>query len=86
MHDIESRISAIESRNARVESDKAWETSFTRRVSILLMTYGILSIYMKLLGIENWYLHALVPTCGYLLSTLALPFIRNMWEKNKQIY
>lgn len=81
MHDLESRISAIESRNARVASDKAWETSFTRRVSILLMTYAILSLYMRFLGIELWYLHALVPTCGYFLSTLALPVIRKIWEK-----
>lgn len=47
------------------------------------MTYLILGIYMILLGIENWYLHALVPTCGYFLSTLALPVIRNMWEQIK---
>lgn len=83
MKSLESRIAEIESRNARVENDKAWETSFTRKVSILLMTYSILGIYMILLGIENWYLHALVPTCGYFLSTLALPAIRNMWEQIK---
>lgn len=46
-----------------------------------MMTYIILGIYMKFLGIEKWYLHALVPTCGYFLSTLALPVIRKMWEK-----
>lgn len=80
---IESRLIEIESRNARVENDKAWETSLTRKMSILVMTYCILGLYMKLLGIENWYLHALVPTCGYFLSTLALPVIRNMWEKIK---
>ncbi len=83
MHDIESRISAIESRNARVATDKAWETSFTRKFSILVMTYCILGIYMKLLGIEKWYFHALVPTCGYFLSTLALPVIRTLWERTK---
>lgn len=83
MKSLESRIAEIESRNARVENDKTWETSFTRKVSILLMTYSILGIYMILLGIENWYLHALVPTCGYFLSTLALPVIRNMWEQIK---
>ncbi len=78
---IESRLAEIESRNARVENDKAWETSLTRKISILVMTYLILGIYMMFLGVEKWYLHALVPTCGYLLSTLALPFVRNIWEK-----
>ncbi len=80
---LESRITEIEVRNARVENDKAWETSLTRKISILLMTYVILWVYMNLLGVENWYLHALVPTCGYFLSTLALPVIRNMWEQIK---
>jgi len=82
--DIESRISAIESRNIRVASDKAWETSWTRKIFILLMTYIILGIYMKLLGVDAWYFHALVPTSGYFLSTLALPVIRNIWERIKK--
>lgn len=80
---LESRLAEIESRNARVENDKAWETSWTRKISILFLTYMILGIYMELLGIEKWYLHALVPTCGYFFSTLALPVVRTMWEKIK---
>lgn len=83
MKSLESRITEIEARNARVENDKAWETSWTRKISILFMTYMILWIYMEILWVENWYLHALVPTCGYFLSTLALPIIRNMWEQIK---
>ncbi len=81
MADLESRISALESRNVRVEADKTWETSWTRRISILVMTYCVIGLYMKLLGIENWYLHALVPTLGYFFSTLALPIVRKMWQK-----
>lgn len=81
MEDLTSRISTIESRNIRVETDKAWEISLTRKITIVVMTYCILGLYMKLLGIENWYLHALVPTCGYFLSTLALPVVRGIWEK-----
>ena len=82
MHNLESRLSAIESRNASVESDKAWETSHTRKISILIMTYAILGLYMKHLGIQLWYLHALVPTCGYFLSTLALPVVRKLWQSS----
>ncbi|MBP7773946.1 hypothetical protein KA071_02540 [Candidatus Gracilibacteria bacterium] len=80
---LESRIAEIESRNARVQNDKAWETSFTRKATIALMTYFIIGFYIGFLGNEFWYLHALVPTCGYLLSTLALPMMRNMWEQIK---
>lgn len=42
MKSLESRLAEIESRNARVENDKAWETSLTRKISILFMTYAIL--------------------------------------------
>ena len=39
MNSLERRIQAIEERNKRVEADKAWETSLTRRVSIAVITY-----------------------------------------------
>ena len=39
--DIESRLSAIEERNKKVERDKAWEVSWTRRVSIMALTYVV---------------------------------------------
>ncbi len=80
---VESRLTEIESRNARVENDKAWETSWTRKLTIAIMTYFIIGLYIGFLWNEFWYLHALVPTCGYLLSTLALPMMRNMWEQIK---
>jgi len=49
MENLELRISAIESRNARVATDKAWESSLTRKMTIAAMTYVILGIYMMLL-------------------------------------
>ena len=72
----------IKQRNARVEADKAWETSWTRRALIALGTYIIVSLYLLVLGVENYWLHALVPTGGFLLSTLSLPVIKNMWLKS----
>jgi hypothetical protein len=72
----------IQVRNARVEADKAWETSWIRRLSIVLMTYVIAGVYMKSAGFANPFLGAFVPSGGYLLSTLSLPFIKNFWIKN----
>lgn len=46
---VESRIAEIESRNARVATDKAWETSFTRKASIAIMTYFIIGLYIGFL-------------------------------------
>ena len=39
LKDLEKRIKKIESRNRKVESDKAWELSYTRRALIVIFTY-----------------------------------------------
>jgi hypothetical protein len=75
-------IRRIKERNARVEADKAWETSWVRRLFIALVTYIIAAIYMNYVGLGNAYLGAFVPTGGYLLSTLSMPYIKNYWIKN----
>lgn len=79
MNDLDS----IAARNARVEADKAWETSWTRKLFIAAITYAVVALYLPFLGVTQSYLHALVPVCGYLLSTLSLPFVKNWWLNNK---
>lgn len=72
-------LDTIAQRNARVEADKAWETSLTRKLFIAAITYTVVAFYLPFLGVERSYLHALVPTCGYLLSTLSLPLVKQWW-------
>ena len=83
-------IQAIQDRNARVEADKAWEISWTRKFAITLLTYLIVMLYLTFLGMERVYLHALVPAGGYFLSTLTLPVFKNIWlqkiYKRKMLY
>lgn len=80
---IEQRLSAIEARNERVEADKAWETSWTRRISIMLLTYFVVVLYFQfVINVEPW-LNALVPVIGFLLSTLAISTLKSYWIKNR---
>jgi hypothetical protein len=72
-------IEQIKARNARVEIDKAWETSKTRRVFIAAVTYCLAAFYMHIAGLGNPFVGACVPTGGYLLSTLSLPYVRRIW-------
>jgi hypothetical protein len=72
-------IQTIHERNTRVEADKAWETSWTRRGLIALMTYIILAGYLSFLQVEGAWKHAVVPTAGYLLSTLTLGVLKKFW-------
>lgn len=78
---LETRVSAIEARNARVQLDKAWETSITRKVWILGITYILTAITFRVIGVDAHLKHAIIPTFAYFLSTLSLPIVRRMWQK-----
>ena len=71
----------IEERNARVELDKAWETSKIRRALIATITYCVATYFLWRIGIEEPFANALVPTGGYILSTLTLPKMKHHWMK-----
>lgn len=81
MSEVEKRLELIEGRNGRVEADKAWETSWTRRISIALITYVCALILLNILNHDESWKHAFVPVVGYLLSTLSLPMLKSVWVK-----
>ena len=79
---LEEEIKNIQERNKRVELDKAWETSVTRKISICILTYVVVVIYSYLIKkIDSIFLSALVPVIGFSLSTLSLKFVRKIWQK-----
>ena len=82
MNDLEKRIENIEKRNKRVELDKKWETSWNRRICIIILTYIIVVIYSYIIRkYSNIFLSSLVPVIGFTLSTLSLKLVRKVWEK-----
>ena len=82
--DLEKEIEQIKQRNKKVELDKAWETSWTRRICIMILTYIVVIIYSHLIqNTNNIALSSLVPVIGFSLSTLSLKLIRKIWENNK---
>ena len=80
---LEKRIEEIESRNKRVEEDKAWETSYTRRLLLIAFTYVSIGLYLNVIQVKDAWLNAIVPSIGFLLSTLTLPFFKNLWLKKR---
>lgn len=85
MKNLEEEIKLIKERNKRVEKDKAWETSWTRRVCIAALTYLVVVSYnYGIIKLDNIFLSSLVPVMGFLLSTLSLKLIRNIWEKGNK--
>ncbi len=84
LEELENRLEKIEERNQRVESDKAWEASYIRRGLVALFTFLAIGIYLSAIHIADPWLNAVVPTVGFTLSTLTLPFFKKVWIK--QIY
>lgn len=81
---LEERLKAIEDRNSAVEMDKAWETSWTRRLSIAGLTYLVVVAYLHfVIKIDPW-LNALVPVAGFLISTLTISFLKRLWVSNRK--
>ena len=67
---LEKEINEIKERNKRVELDKAWETSMTRRICIMILTYIVVIIYSYVISeFDNIFLSSLVPVIGFTLST-----------------
>lgn len=76
---LEKRVRALEARNQRVEKEKAWETSTVRKIAIAVITYFSLATYFGIVLKVNPWVNAIVPTIGFLLSTLSVSVIKKIW-------
>lgn len=81
---IQDEIDRIKQRNNKVEIDKAWETSTTRKICIALLTYVIISIFFRYAQVDKPLINAIVPTLWFLLSTTSLSLIKK--QRIKYIY
>jgi hypothetical protein len=79
--DLLERIKRIEERNRKVESDKAWETSYARRGLLTIFTYLAVGFYLQAINIPNPWMNAIVPAAAFMLQTLTLPFFKRVWMR-----
>ena len=82
IQNLEKEIELIKERNSKVEADKAWEVSWSRRLFIAITTYIIAGVWLVAIHDTFPWLKAFVPAVGYLFSTLSLPFIKTWWIEN----
>lgn len=78
---IEQEIASIKDRNRKVESDKSWELSVSRKIIVAALTYFVIVIFFYFAKLPNPFLNAIVPTIGFVLSTLSMPFFKYLWIK-----
>ena len=81
LEQLEHEIQAIKDRNRKVEADKAWELSLTRKILVAVLTYIVIVIFFYFVQLPEPFLNAIVPTVGFMLSTLSIPVFKRVWIK-----
>ena len=84
LQQLKNEIEQIKQRNARVEADKAWETSLFRKILIAVLTYIVIVLFFTFAGFSKPFFSAIAPTVGFILSTLSVPFFKKLWLRRKQ--
>ena len=74
-------IKLIKQRNKRVEADKAWETCWTRKILIFVLTYIVIVIFFFVAELPKPFVNSIVPAVAFILSTLTLSLFKKTWLK-----
>ena len=79
LKDLEKEIENIKERNKKVELDKSWETSWTRKICIMILTYIVVIIYSYVIRkYDNILLSSLVPV----IRIYIIYIILKIYKKN----
>ncbi len=79
---IEEEIEKIKQRNRKVEADKAWETSWIRKIMIFILTYFVIVIFFYFAGLPKPLINSIVPALAFILSTFSLSYFKKLWIKH----
>lgn len=79
--ELQKEIDEITLRNKRVEADKAWETSWSRKMIISILTYVVIVVFFFTANLPEPFMNAVVPSVAFILSTLTVPFFKELWIK-----
>ncbi|MFH2028909.1 MAG: hypothetical protein ABIJ08_07240 [Nanoarchaeota archaeon] len=83
LQELKKEIEKIKQRNRKVELDKAWETSLTRKIILAILTYFVIVIFFYFANLPNPFINSIVPALAFVLSTMTLPFVKNVWLKQQ---
>ncbi len=84
MENLEQRVKNIEDRNSKVEAEKAWERSLTRRSLLMIFSYLAIAIFFIVIKIEHPWVNAIVPALAFMIQQLSMPFFKQIWFKFKK--
>jgi hypothetical protein len=77
--ELNKEVEKLQDRNKRVEGDKAWEQSWSRRILIAVITYIAVAAFFVFAKLPDPYSNAIIPTLAYTLSTISAPKVKHWW-------
>lgn len=81
---IEEEIKQIHERNKRVELDKAWELSWTRKFIMAFLTYVVAVCFFVFAHLPDPFVNSIVPALAFIISNLSVPVFKNIWLRFKR--
>lgn len=81
LEELHQEIEQIKARNKKVEVDKAWETSWSRKIIVAILTYFVIVLFFYFANLPEPFANAVVPTAAFLISTSSIPLFKKFWIK-----
>ncbi len=81
INEIELEVLKIKARNKKVEAEKSWEISLSRKIAIAVLTYVVILLFFFVANLPNPFVNALVPSVAFLLSTATISMMKRVWMK-----
>ena len=77
---IEDRVRRLEKRQRVSDTNRSWQNSMARKLTISGCLYVTSALLLILTLTPGWFVCAFVPVIGYWLSGIALWLVRDFWE------
>ncbi len=76
---LKKEVEKINERNKRVELDKAWELSWTRKIIVAILTYVVVVCFFIFAHLTDPFINSIVPSLAFIISTLSMPVFKKIW-------
>lgn len=81
LEELHHEVEQIKARNKKVEADKAWELSWSRKIIVAILTYFVIVLFFYFAHLPEPFANAVVPTAAFLISTSSIPLFKKLWIK-----
>lgn len=76
---LKKELEQIHQRNKRVELDKAWELSWTRKLIVAFLTYIVIVIFFVFAALPSPFVNSIVPALAFVISSSSLSLFKRLW-------